>query len=93
MADLPGLSISIGQYPNGKIRSIVADGTHWVTVSSANMSASIAAKQAREEILLNLKEQVEGLPHQYGCRAPATEYRWSCDCWHADVLAILNKPI
>jgi hypothetical protein len=56
------ISMSLAEYPNGKIRSIVADGTHWVTVSTSNMSANISAMKAREEVLLALKEEVEGMP-------------------------------
>lgn len=53
--------ISFTEYPHGKIRSIIADGTHWVTVSESGVNASVASKQARREILLVLKDEVEGL--------------------------------
>jgi hypothetical protein len=54
-------TISFTEYPHGKIRSIIADGTHWVTVSESGINASVASKQARKEMLLALKEEVEGM--------------------------------
>ena len=59
--------IHITEYPNGKIRSIVADGTHWITVSQANSRADTAS---REVDRLNaerddLRAQVEAQREQF----------------------------
>jgi methylthioribose-1-phosphate isomerase len=55
--------ISFTEYPTtGAIRNLIVDGAHWVSVGSAHSQASGAAQRARQELLLDLKEQVEGMP-------------------------------
>lgn len=54
--------ITITEFPHGKIRSIIADGTHWVSVAQSGINASVASKQARKEMLLVLKGEIEDLP-------------------------------
>ena len=39
-------TIVISEYPDGRIRSIIADGTHWISVSSANMQEQIGINKA-----------------------------------------------
>lgn len=49
------------EYPNGKIKTLIADGTHWVTVADANMQESIGRAEERERVLADLQEQVREL--------------------------------
>jgi hypothetical protein len=84
--------ISFTEYPHGKIRSIIADGTHWVTVSESGINAGVAAKQARREMLLVLKGEVEEL-HEW----PAFQADGSLDPFDAvlrsAVLELINNRL
>ena len=49
---------SITEFPNGKIRTLIADGTHWVPVSTANSMVD-AAKARTVERMDRYNAQVE----------------------------------
>lgn len=89
------ISLSLREYPNGKIRSIIADGTHWITVAEGNVSASVAVRQARHELLDTLRERVEELdsPRQIDVDATGAVVSVPVDrlVWRSDIIALLEE--
>lgn len=78
--------ITFTEYPSGKIRSIIADGTHWVTVAEANSRAQTASREVhrltseRDELL----EKVRSLPFYHSPGGMQLLER-------AEVLALFDK--
>ena len=88
---------SITEFPNGKIRTLIADGTHWVPVSTANsmvdaakartverMDRYNAQVEAERQSMDDLRDKVEALGLAW---SDSGGYRW---VRQADVLALLG---
>lgn len=50
LTDEDGHKISYSEYPTGRIKFIIADGTHWVSVASANLREDLGRRKEREYI-------------------------------------------
>ena len=89
---------SITEFPNGKIRTLIADGTHWVPVSTANsmvdaakartverMDRYNAQVEAERQSMDDLRDKVEALGLAW---SDSGGYRW---VRQADVLALFKE--
>jgi hypothetical protein len=85
---------SVTEYPDGRVRSLIVDGTHWVPVSSANTQESIGVSKA----LADIRSKVEGLV-AYSTRM---EHEWDGERWvpsdkvittvlYSDVIDIIDR--
>ena len=76
------------EYPNGKVRSLIVDGTHWVSVASANGQEERGAEKARREVLADLRAKAEELPVRLTDDGVGTSLHLYVK--RADVLALIN---
>ena len=76
---------SITEFPNGKIQTLIADGTHWVTVSTANSMV----ERARADLWAKVDLRASSAAARY--RATREVYDEGAMDAYAAVLAMLDE--